>query len=160
MLSRPRFQLLTLAIASLSFSAALIAADKPVNPNVAAETIKNRQENFEQIGGAFKTIRDEVRGRNSNMEAIIESATTINALAKDLTNWFPAGTGAEAGVETEALANIWKDQAGFAAAAQKLVEASEGLLTLTESGDASKVASGIPALGGSCKNCHDNYRED
>lgn len=159
MLSRP-VRLFALGLATLSFSVAVIAAGKPTNPNVAAQTIETRQNNFEQIGGAFKTIRDEVRKRNADMDAVTEAAKTINTLAQELPKWFPAGTGPEAGVETEALAAIWKDQAGFSAAAQKLVEASENMLALAQTGDASKVGGGIPALGGSCKNCHDNYRKD
>lgn len=160
MLSRPSLRLFTLALATLSFSAAVIATDKPTNPNVAAQTIQTRQDNFEQIGGAFKTIRDEVRKRNSDMEAIAKAAGTINTMAKELPKWFPTGTGPEAGVETEALPVIWKDQAGFSAAAQRFLEASENMLALAQAGDASTVGSGIPALGGSCKNCHDNYRKD
>lgn len=160
MLSRTSLRLLALSLAALSFTSITIAADKPTSPRVTEEVIKQRQQNFEQIGGAFKTIRDEVRSRNSNMEAISESVNTINAFAKELPNWFPTGSGPESGVDTEALPAIWKDQAGFAAAAQKFLDASEQMRSLAESGEASKVASGIPALGGSCKNCHDNYRKD
>lgn len=160
MLSRASLRLFALSFAALSFANITIAANKPTNPPVAQEAIEQRQKNFEQIGGAFKTIRDEVRARNSNMEAISESINTIHALAQELPSWFPAGTGPEAGVETEALPVIWKDQAGFAAAAQKLRDASESMRALANSGDVSKVASGVATLGGACKNCHDNYRMD
>lgn len=160
MLSSTSLRLLVLSLVTLSFTSITIAANKPTSPRGADEVIKQRQQNFEQIGGAFKTIRDEVRVRNPNMETITESANIINALAKELPTWFPAGSGPEAGVETEALPVIWTDQAGFAAAAQRLLEASTTFRSLAESGDASKVASGIPTLGGSCKNCHDNYRQD
>lgn len=160
MLSRPTLRTLGLALATLSFSGLIIAADKPVSPKATEEIIQQRQENFEQLGGAFKVIRDEVRKRKSDMDAIVKAANTIHSHAQELPSWFPTGSGPEAGIETEALPAIWKDQAGFAAASQKFLEASENLLTLTETGDASKVASGIPALGGSCKNCHDNYRKD
>lgn len=116
-----------------------------------------RHENFETMGEAFKTIRDQVRSRDADMQAISRSAETINDLAQQLHTWFPAGTGPEAG-KTHAKAEIWQNKADFNAAAERLVEESGKFVALTQTGDASKVAGGIRGLGGACKNCHDQYR--
>lgn len=119
-----------------------------------------RHENFEKIGESFKTIRDQLRSSSADMALIASSATTINTLSQEIHTWFPAGTGPESGIETEAKAEIWQDKAGFNAAAENLVKESGKFLALTASGDISKIGGGVRNLGGACKNCHDDYRVD
>lgn len=124
----------------------------------AKQLMEQRHENFEKIGKSFKAIRDQLRSGDADMAVISTSAKTINDLAKQLHTWFPAGTGPETGIETEAKAEIWQDKTAFNGAADKLVEESGKFLALTETGDASKVMGGIRNLGGACKNCHDRFR--
>lgn len=125
----------------------------------AGQIMHERHENFETIGEAFKTIRDQVRSRDADMQAISRSANTINELAQQLHTWFPAGTGPEAG-STHAKAEIWENKADFNAAAERLVVESGKFVALTRTGDVSKIGGGIRGLGGACKNCHDSYRVD
>lgn len=128
------------------------------NPQ-AAKAITTRQDNLEQIGDSFKLIRDQLRG-DRDVAAITGAAETINDLAPQLHTWFPAGTGPEAGVETEALPVIWQKNSEFNAAADRLVAAAGDMLSAAQSGDLGKVGSNVSNLGGACKNCHDTFRQD
>ena len=57
--------------------------------------------------------------------------------------------------DTDALESIWTDRSGFEKAAQQLVDASGELITVSQSEDMKAIGR---AVGGTCKNCHDNYR--
>lgn len=125
----------------------------------AKTTIETRQANFKEIGKSFKTIRDELKG-DADMAKIKAAADTIAADAKKIQPLFPEGTGPEAGVETEAKAEIWNDKATFNEAAKKLIAESAIFAELAATGDAEKINAGVRGLGGACKNCHDQFREE
>lgn len=119
-----------------------------------------RQTNFEEIGDAFKAIRGQLEGDSPDFAVFEASATTINANAQKIGDHFPEGTGMDAGFDTEALATIWEKPEDFAAAHQKLIETSEGLLAAAQSGDVATFQAAVGELGQSCKGCHDNFRVD
>ena len=124
--------------------------------------IKERHDNFEAIGDAFKAIRGQLEGGAPDFGAIAASASDINARAQKIEGHFPEGTGRDQGFDTEALATIWEKPDEFAAAATKLVDESAKLAALAgEAGaDAATVGEQVKAMGGACKNCHDTFRLD
>lgn len=69
---------------------------------------------------------------------------------------FPEGSGSG---DTKALPAIWSAPDGFAAAMQKAQDAAAALLAAAQSGDAQAYTTAARAMGGTCKNCHDTYRE-
>ena len=93
------------------------------------------------------------------MAKIGEAANSIAKLAPDLPNWFPAGSGPDA-VKTEAKANIWEQPEEFKAAAEKLISASANFAAAASAGDVEGTKAQIMSLGGACKNCHDQFREE
>lgn len=122
------------------------------------ETIETRQTNLKDMGAAFKTISDETKKDAPDMAAIVPAAERIQGHATEIGNWFPAGSGPEAGLKTEALAKIWEDRTTFDAAVVKLQEEAGKLHAAAATGDAAAVTAQFPATGGACKNCHDNFR--
>ncbi|GAB1259408.1 c-type cytochrome [Aurantivibrio plasticivorans] len=126
----------------------------------AERIAKLRHDNFEKIGGAFKTIRDEFKESPADMAKISGAAQTIAGLAKEVPSWFPAGSGPDSGVDTEALPSIWEKPTEFQAAADQFVSASDAFAAAAASGDAQATMGEIRNLGGACKNCHDNFREE
>jgi cytochrome c556 len=131
------------------------AAEPAIDPKVVIET---RQTNLKDMGAAFKTISDETKKGSPDMAAITGAAERVKAHATEIGNWFPAGTGPEAGIKTEALAKIWEDRATFDAAVIKLQDEAGKLQAAAASGDAAAVKAQFPATGGACKNCHDTFR--
>ena len=126
----------------------------------APPAIEERQANFKAIGKSFKAIRTQLEGDAPDMEVIATAATDMNAAALKIEGLFPEGTSVDDGFDTEALAVIWEKTDEFAEAQKRLVDASAEMITIAQSGDVAAVGDQVGAIGGSCKNCHDNFRLD
>lgn len=129
------------------------ANDAPV-PSAVAE----RQEGFKALGASFKLINDQLKTEAPDMAAIVPAAERMNVLASQIPGWFPAGTGPEDGVKTDALATVWSDPDGFSAAQARLSEATTRLQELAIAGDADAMREHVKVVGASCGGCHDNFR--
>ena len=128
---------------------------EPFNP-----VIEDRQANFKAIGKSFKAIRTQLEGDSPDFAAIATAATDMNAAASKVEGYFPEGTSVDDGFDTEALASIWEKPEEFAEAHQRLVDASAEMIALADAGDVTAVKDQVGTIGGSCKNCHDNFRLD
>ena len=71
---------------------------------------------------------------------------------------FPAASSSAAG-ETEALDNIWEDTDGFAEAVAASQAAADDFADAADAGDPAAIGKAFGALAGTCKGCHDNYRQ-
>jgi cytochrome c556 len=119
--------------------------------------MKARHENYEDLGKNFKTLMDATKVDAPDMAAVTAAAAKVKEYADLMPTWFPAGTGPESGIETEAKANIWTDRATFDAAIVRLQGEATKLAAVT---DAAGLKAQFPATGGACKNCHDTFREE
>jgi cytochrome c556 len=137
-------------------------ADAPVDAAALdpAAVIKERHDNFEAIGKAFKAVRGELEKDAPDFTLIAASATDINTRAMKIEGHFPAGTSVDDGIKTEALPAIWAKPTEFSAAAKKLVDESAKLTELAAGGDKAAVGAQAMAMGGACKGCHDQFRLD
>jgi cytochrome c556 len=124
----------------------------------AAEVVKARQQGLKSLGAAFKVIRDELKGDSPDATKIRKASTDITQAARAIEGWFPAGTGPDSGVKTDAKPEVWTDPAGFAAARDAFVSEGNKWTQLGNSADASAWKEGAASLGQSCKGCHDKYR--
>ena len=130
------------------------------NGMTVGEMIETRQEGLEDLGGAFKTISDELKKGEPDLEAIQTAATKVEGVSQEIGGWFPEGTGPESGVETDALESIWSDPEGFESAIAEFEEAAASLNTTAQGGDLEAIQAAFKTTGGTCKNCHDSYRAD
>lgn len=126
--------------------------------SAGAKAATARKENFKQIGAAFKAIRDEATQGSPNAAVVQANASKLNTLAGQLPSWFPAGSGAESGVKTDAKPGVWTDAAGFSAAAKSFQGEAAKFQQLALAGDMNAVKAQTRAVGGACKTCHDKYR--
>ncbi|MFT4935708.1 MAG: cytochrome c556 [Pseudoalteromonas distincta] len=129
------------------------ASDAPV-----PAAVTERQEGYKALGASFKVINDQLKTDAPDMAQIIPAAERMNALASQIPTWFPAGTGPQDGVKTDALATVWTDPEGFAAAQARLAEATTRLQELAMAGDVAGLREHVRVVGASCGGCHDNYR--
>lgn len=150
-------RLLSAAVCAAALALAGGAALAAVNAKAVIET---RESNFKSMGKAMKAMNDGLKADTPDMAAIAANAATIRGLAPKITSWFPKGTGPEAGIKTEAKAEIWTDPAGFAAAASRLEPAAAKLETLARAGDVAGARAQIRLVGGTCKGCHDKFKQD
>jgi cytochrome c556 len=123
-----------------------------------ADVVKARQKGLKTLGAAFKTIRDELHGDSPDAAKIRSAAADITNTAGAIGKWFPAGTGPDSGVKTDAKPEVWADAAGFAAAQDAFVREANKWTQLANSTDVSAWKEGAASLGQSCKGCHDKYR--
>ena len=130
-----------------------------VDPAVKS-AIEARQENLKQMGGAMKTISDQLKLEEPDVDAIYAAAQTIEGHAPNIGTWFPVGTGPESGVETEALPASWEQPEDFAAAVARFQQAADEFEAIAVGRDPAAIGPAMGGIGGSCKNCHDQFRLD
>lgn len=122
--------------------------------------LKERHDNFEGIGDAFKAVRGELEKDAPDFALIAAKAGDINTRAKLIETHFPAGTSVDDGYDTEALASIWQKPEEFKAAGQKLIDESAKLMAVAGGGDKAATGAQAMVMGGACKGCHDQFRLD
>ena len=142
-------------LCSLIAGAALIAC--AVQAATPAETQKARHEHYEELGDAFKAIRDQTNAGSPDFEVVQKSADTVQKASVNQLQWFPKGTGPEAG-KTRALPEIWTKTEDFTAAMKMFEERAPALVTAAQSRDVDAVKKAFKELGGACKNCHEKFR--
>ncbi|PQA87096.1 c-type cytochrome [Hyphococcus luteus] len=124
------------------------------------EAIEARQSSLKEMGKAFKTISDQLKAGAPDLDAIKTSAATVAEKSAHIGTWFPEGTSAASGVETEALDTIWEKPDEFDAAVTRFEGAAPQLVAAADSGDVEAIGAAFKETGGACKNCHDTFRED
>ena len=145
-------------LASLAIAGAVTMAAAQTRAVPAAETIRMRQANYKQMGGAVKGINDQLAADAPAMPEIRRHAATLAGHARNVLTWFPHGTGAEAGVRTRAKPEIWSDPRGFRVAGANLLVAARGLDAAARRGDVEGVRTALPTLRRACAGCHDGFR--
>ncbi len=123
-----------------------------------AQNIEARQNGYKAIGRAFKAINDELKKDAPDVALIRANARTLDTLAGRVPRWYPAGTGPESGVKTEASPTIWTNRAGFNTAARNFAGATRGLKNAANKGDLAAIRTATGGVGPTCKGCHDNFR--
>ncbi|MEA3004705.1 MAG: hypothetical protein QOH81_3493 [Sphingomonadales bacterium] len=142
--------------ALLAAGAVLLVA--AVDPHVA---IPARQMGMKQVGRTFKGINDQLKASAPDAKALKDGTALLARLAKQVPGWFPAGSGPEAGVKTEAKANIWTEQADFRIKAVALATATHALAEgAKHSSDPAVLTPLVRQVGGACKACHTKYKTE
>ncbi|WP_293608939.1 cytochrome c [Ponticaulis sp.] len=122
--------------------------------------IEARQDNLKEMGASMRAISESMRSGSPDATLISEKADIIAGHAATMGDWFPAGSGPEAGVETEALPTIWENPEGFAEAVSNFQTAAVAFQAAAASGDMTATGGALRSLGGTCGACHDDFRVD
>lgn len=125
-----------------------------------AQQVEARQSHFQDLGAAFKAINDEIKAGRPASTTTTFSIDSVVRYAPQVRTWFPEGTGPELGVETEAKAAIWEQPEEFEAALADFERAVEDLATAKQSGEPEAIKAAFMKTGGTCKSCHDKFREE
>ena len=120
----------------------------------AEGVIKERMDRFKENKESMKAIKANL-GRDTSV--IAKEALAIKDWANQLTNYFPEGSTQS---PSEALPAIWENFEDFKARAAANANAADDLANLARSGaDTSALTNGFKALGKTCKDCHNDYKE-
>jgi cytochrome c556 len=136
------------------------AQDEPTPEQMAAGAAETRQSVFKLLLFNLLPIAGMAQGAPFNAELAEKNALNIAALAPMIPDLFAAMDTRDFDVETEALDVIWEDSAGFAEKAQALLEGANTFAEVAAGGDMAATLGAFRGLGGSCGNCHDEFRVD
>ncbi|MBX9872303.1 MAG: cytochrome c [Burkholderiaceae bacterium] len=144
--------ILLVAAASLSFSS--LASAQFAKPDDAIKYRKNAlfvmQQHFARVGAmASGRVPFDAKVAADNA-AIAESMSRLP--------WAAFGEGTDKG-DTKAKPEIWMEQAKFKAASEKMQAEMSKLAAATKTGNLDSVKAAFQATSGSCKACHDDFRQ-
>ena len=118
------------------------------------DVIAKRKSNFKANAEAMKAINASLGG--GDFDTVITQATTIADWARVMPDYFPENS--DSG-DTKARADIWMDFDGFKSRASANEQAALTLISTAKTGDVSATIGALKALGGTCKSCHDNFKD-
>jgi cytochrome c556 len=151
---RPTFRFLLTIFVPAVFGVA-VAADH--DDQGKTEPQKARHHHYEELGDAFKAVRDNTRGDSPDWAKLEKAAQTIVDDTVNQQQWFAKGTGPESG-KTRALPEIWSKPDDFTAAQKMFSDRAPKLLAAVKGKDLAATQAAFKDVGGACKNCHDNFR--
>ena len=137
-----------LALTSLSASAQSFA--KP------EDAIKYRKASFVVTAAHFGRIGAMAQGKAPfDAKVAAESADIVATMSK--LPWAGFGEGTDMG-ETKAKPEVWKQAAKFKEAADKFQQEAVKLQAAAKTGKEADIKAAFTATAGTCKGCHDDFR--
>ncbi len=147
-----RMTLLAVLVATLGATAAHAQFAKP------EDAVKYRKNSLFVMSQHFGRIGAMAQGKVPFNAAVAqENADTVAMLAK--LPWAAFGEGTDMVPETKAKAAIWDQSAKFKEAADKLQKEAENLRVATKTGNLDAVKKAFSATAGTCKACHDQFKD-
>jgi cytochrome c556 len=141
--------LLAIGAASISFTAAAQFA-KP------EDAVKYRKAAFSVTAAHFGRLGAMAQGKAPfDAKIALENAEIVANMAK--LPWHAFGEGTETS-ETKAKPEVWKQPAKFKEAADKLQAESIKLVAATKTGKEDAFKAAFTATAGTCKACHDDFK--
>lgn len=143
-----------IAAVALSVSGSSFADER------AQAAVETRQGVFKLLGFYIGPIVGMARQQIPFDASIVQqNAQNIAALAPMIKDVSRNNTSAH-DYETEAKAHLWDNMDDYAAKADTLAEKASALAAAAEGADSfGAVGAAFGAMGGSCKACHDEYRQ-
>lgn len=135
---------------------AAIVAEAQTN---VAQTVQARKDVMRGNGRALASIQPMLRNEQPwNAQTAAAAMTSVRDGMRSLPSLFPAGSGAQAGIETRALPAIWDQRAAFEAQVASIVTAADQLVTLAQAGNEAGFRAGMGAVTQVCGSCHTTFR--
>jgi len=120
--------------------------------------IDARKTELKKAGGAMKAIGGFLKDGTGTVADVQTNAATIDAVAKAFPGWWPTGTAVGVG-KSEAKPGIWENADDFKAKTVAFQTASADLVKAAAGGDKAAIGAAMGKVGGTCKTCHETYRE-
>jgi cytochrome c556 len=150
-----------LALAGLlTLSAGSAGASDPESASSPRILIETRQAGFKKMGAAMKAIVAQLKSDAPDTAQMSAAAQVIASGAETALHWFPPGSGAEAGADTDALPYIWQERAKFDTLANRLIAESKTLTTAMSGKDLAAIKSQVKSTSEVCSTCHHSFRAD
>lgn len=149
-------RLLLAATAVAGLATALPAAAQFQKPE---DAIKYRQSVLTVMANHFGRIAAMAQGKVPfDAKAAADNAVIVREMS--MLPFVAFGDGTDKGLPTRARPEIWKEQAKFKAAAEKMQGEVAKLEAAAKSGSLDAIKTAVSGTGGSCKGCHDDFRAE
>lgn len=137
--------------------AALAATPASAQFQKPEDAVKYRKAAYTVMGAHFGRIGAMVQGRVPfDAAAASANAEIVRELSALPFAAFPEGTsGTEKG---QPKANVWSERPKFDAAAKKMQDEVSKLVVAAKSGNAETLKTAFGTAAGTCKSCHDDFR--
>ncbi|MFV3075662.1 c-type cytochrome [Niveispirillum fermenti] len=142
-------------VAAASLAGFVAGAQAQQDPLAVVEA---RKTELKKAGDAMKAAAGFVRDGRGTAADVQAAAATIDAVAKAFPGWWPEGTAAGLG-KSEAKPGIWTNPDDFKAKTTAFQTEAAAFVVAAAGGDKAAIGDQVGKLGGSCKACHDAYRE-
>ncbi len=121
------------------------------------DAIKYRKSVMTVMGTHFSRLGAMAQGKAPfEPKQVVENEAVVELTAKLAWSAFPEGS--DKG-ETKAKAEVWKEPAKFKEAQDKFLAETLKLNAAAKSGKLEDLKTAAAAVGGTCKNCHDNFKD-
>jgi cytochrome c556 len=147
------------AIAAFVLAASVAALATPVMAQFAKpeDAIKYRQSALTVMGAHFGRLGAMANGKVPfDAKLAAENAAVVETMSK--LPWAAFVEGSDKGGNTKALPEIWKEQAKFKEASEKMMAEVVKLNAATKVGTLDSLKAAFGPTGGACKSCHDNFK--
>jgi cytochrome c556 len=145
----------SLAVAALAATLAAPASAQFAKPE---DAVKYRQSALFVLAQHFGRIGAMANGRAPyDAKAAVDNAEVVAEMAK--LPWAGFGPGYDK-VNSKAKPEVWSEQAKFKDHADKLVAESAKLLAAAKTNNLDNLKTAFGATAGTCKACHDNFRNN
>lgn len=144
-----KFSVIAVAAVLAVGTVAALAQDAFTPPATPEEAVTMRQNLMREDGGILRTA-----GNLIGAEAVA-AMTKLRDNYSHITALFPEGSIVG---ESKALPAIWENWDAFAAIVDTGIAAAESGLAAAEAGDAAAYAAALQAIGGTCGQCHQQFR--
>lgn len=145
----------TTALAVMLAATAIPATAQFAKPE---DAIKYRQSALFVMQQNFARVAGMAQGKIP-FDAKVAADSAANAEYVSRLPWAGFGDGTDKGGNTKAKAEIWKDKAKFMEYAEKTQQEMGKLSAAAKTGNQDAIRTAVGAVGGTCKTCHDAFRE-
>ena len=146
-----------LFLAALATTATLASLPAAAQFQKPEDAIKYRQSAFTVMAAHFGRIGAMANGRVPfDAKAVADNMVIVNDLARLPFTAFGAST--DKGMPHRAKPEIWSDAAKFKAAGDKMLAEVAKLDAAAKGGNQDAIKAAFGAVGGTCKGCHDDFR--
>ena len=157
-------KLVVLIIALASLGSGLLVktfAQNEMTPQErAAQAVDTRKSLFKMLRFNLGPIAAMAQGAPFDAEVAERNARRIAVMATMIPEVLAVDTSEFDSIETTALDSIWNNQDDIAVKAQALIDNANAFADAAATGDMASTLGAFRAFGGSCGNCHDEYRVD
>lgn len=147
-----------IAVAVLAMAGTAMLATASANSTTAIEVRKEGFKAFKKEMGGIKKIVE--AGSAERQADLLKHALALEAASKKQWESVEAhfASGTDKG-NTDALPAIWEKPEDFKAAIKKNAEAVSNFVNAARASDVEGWKKAFGSVGGSCKNCHDQFKK-